>query len=725
MKFFTSPKPASRFAGNSRAGSSLLILLLVLTLLGIWESGIVLLAALLPLLWFSRAGDLWAFRKKVVYLSIAPAALAWFLSPDSKDRLDAAVMFMQWFSIWSLVMAVYQFASRMRGAAEEYIWLLGWFSFLPWLLFLEPHPVGYILSAFFIVSNFAFWYQRRYGEPVSWETFTGETVNGKTANEKTAKEFPGSYFAKKPWWKNRSFRNTLLWLILFWGISIAVISIARPQLQNYYRDRWKQGHSSQAQLGFSPTTRLGDMQLFYAPGQADQAALRIWSVQNPGYLRGMVYTRYLYGIWESVDFPEATLPRSQWVDHGLFPWGEPDSSEPKVWVFPEIKLNNYLLPYGVEQVGSLADSISLHPGKVARGVQKVSDRGYAWWIRDSLQLLPGKMQDHNQLPWVGGASRNITYWQNWLELPEVTDSLMDSLIRSTPRLELLMSPPMVELPAAEWTQALKKWFAEDFRYSLNMPRRLGREDPLRNFFRHKKGYCEYFATTATLLLRKRGIPARYVNGYGPPEHLDSNLWVAWEYQAHAWTEYFDTASASWIGAEVTPPGFMPGYESPQGIARQLKIWQMQWQRWFSKLQEGTWRVTLRDLENSLREVLNIQKYEDWLLILVILLLGALLWRRRKTSSFRTDKKYHSWVQQNLGVLQSLAGIRPVWEPFGAWLERAEKEAESRNKAEPETLPPGFEQQLREVKQWYYTVRFRQKNTTRPAKDEILGVNQKS
>jgi len=676
------------------------MMLLVLTLLGIWESGGVLLAALLPLLWFSRTGDLWVFRKKVVYFSILPAALAWFLSPDSKDRLEAAVLFMQWFSIWSLVMAVYQFACRLRGAAEEYIWLLAWFSFLPWLLFLEPHPVGYILSSFFLVSNFAFWYQRRYAK----------------ATEGIAE----SNSAENSWWKNRSFRNTLLWLTLFWGLSTAVISIARPQLQNYYRERWRQGYSSKAQLGFSPTTRLGDMQLFYAPGQADQAALRIWSPQNPGYLRGMVYTRYLYGIWESVDFPEATLPTSQWVDHGLYPWGRADSSAPSVWVFPEIKLNNYLLPYGVEQVGSLADSVSLHPGKVARGVQKVSDRGYAWWTSGSQQLLPGKMRDHNQLPWVGEASRNISYWQTWLELPGATDSLIDSLIYSTPRLQLLMSSPMVDLPAAQWVQALKKWFAEDFRYSLNIPRRLSREDPLRNFFRHRKGYCEYFATTATLLLRKRGIPARYVNGYGPPERLDSNLWVAWEYQAHAWTEFFDTTSNSWVGAEVTPPGYMPGFESPQGIARQMRIWQMRWQRWFSNLQEGTWRVALRNWENSLREVLNFQKYEHWLVILAMLLLGALAWRRRKAKSFRTEKKYHSWVQQNLNTLQKLAGVRPAWEPFGTWLARAEQ-----NIGGTEEIPPGFAKQLREVKHWYYTVRFRQKKTTRPAKDEILGVNQKS
>ncbi len=70
-------------------------------------------------------------------------------------------------------------------------------------------------------------------------------------------------------------------------------------------------------------------------------------------------------------------------------------------------------------------------------------------------------------------------------------------------------------------QAIRQYFARDFTYSLNPPRRrLNPQQPWLSYFLLTShcGHCEYFATATVLLLREAGIPARYVTGYGIPEN---------------------------------------------------------------------------------------------------------------------------------------------------------------------------------------------------------------
>lgn len=81
-------------------------------------------------------------------------------------------------------------------------------------------------------------------------------------------------------------------------------------------------------------------------------------------------------------------------------------------------------------------------------------------------------------------------------------------------------------------------------------------------FKQKKGYCEHYATAGTLLLRLKGIPARYVSGYfiRPSEfkleHDESGneKYVSYvkDYNAHAWTEVYKEGFG-WIPFDMTNP----------------------------------------------------------------------------------------------------------------------------------------------------------------------------
>jgi hypothetical protein len=73
----------------------------------------------------------------------------------------------------------------------------------------------------------------------------------------------------------------------------------------------------------------------------------------------------------------------------------------------------------------------------------------------------------------------------------------------------------------------------------------------------RSGYCVHFATTATVLLRALGIPARYAEGYivirsDYQKTPDAQGYINIEdTHAHAWVEVFDPAQLEWIPVEMT------------------------------------------------------------------------------------------------------------------------------------------------------------------------------
>jgi hypothetical protein len=78
----------------------------------------------------------------------------------------------------------------------------------------------------------------------------------------------------------------------------------------------------------------------------------------------------------------------------------------------------------------------------------------------------------------------------------------------------------------------------------------------------RQGYCEYYATTMTVLLRELGIPARVVYGFLPGERTDEGVETVMASAAHWWVEvYFGGEISTWV--EFDPTG--GGVGEPQPI----------------------------------------------------------------------------------------------------------------------------------------------------------------
>ncbi|WP_135805619.1 transglutaminaseTgpA domain-containing protein [Halorussus marinus] len=97
---------------------------------------------------------------------------------------------------------------------------------------------------------------------------------------------------------------------------------------------------------------------------------------------------------------------------------------------------------------------------------------------------------------------------------------------------------------------IESWLEANKSYSLNASR--PGEDAAAEFvFEMEQGYCEYFATSMTAMLRSQGVPARYVVGYSTGQQVGPNTYEVRGMNAHAWVEvYFP--EVGWVRFDPTP-----------------------------------------------------------------------------------------------------------------------------------------------------------------------------
>lgn len=105
----------------------------------------------------------------------------------------------------------------------------------------------------------------------------------------------------------------------------------------------------------------------------------------------------------------------------------------------------------------------------------------------------------------------------------------------------------------EKVTAIEQYLKENYKYTLtpeNVPDDMDLVDYF--LFEGKEGYCTYFASAMTILLRTLGIPARYVEGYVLPSIPSENgKYIVTNKYGHAWVEvYFE--GFGWLTFEPTP-----------------------------------------------------------------------------------------------------------------------------------------------------------------------------
>ncbi|MDS0221741.1 DUF3488 and transglutaminase-like domain-containing protein [Haloarcula sp. S1AR25-5A] len=103
----------------------------------------------------------------------------------------------------------------------------------------------------------------------------------------------------------------------------------------------------------------------------------------------------------------------------------------------------------------------------------------------------------------------------------------------------------------ETAVTIEQWLEANKNYSLNVSQPPEDDVASEFIFQMDEGYCEYFATSMTVMLRSQDIPARYVVGYSTGEQTGQNRYTVRGMNAHAWVEvYFE--GVGWVQFDPTP-----------------------------------------------------------------------------------------------------------------------------------------------------------------------------
>jgi transglutaminase-like putative cysteine protease len=150
----------------------------------------------------------------------------------------------------------------------------------------------------------------------------------------------------------------------------------------------------------------------------------------------------------------------------------------------------------------------------------------------------------------------------WPALPADLDALVPEM-RNAELLQVpdasarVLFPELPRLPRrglAGAVVAVAGYFQDKgFRYTLEIPPEVDdAKDPLAAFLERREGDCEMYATTACLMLRLMGVPARVAGGLRVSERLGPGKYLARLSNAHAWVEV-PCQGAGYVPLDFTPP----------------------------------------------------------------------------------------------------------------------------------------------------------------------------
>ena len=272
--------------------------------------------------------------------------------------------------------------------------------------------------------------------------------------------------------------------------------------------------------------RLGDSPVMYVRTGA------------PAYWRGLVFDTYSGGVWTSSRHGGAAFP--PYVPARLLGPG------------PDHNLGTFVQTYrllrdlpGVVDAAYPIESLYVPVGQLARDpygtfhTPDVLRAGTTYSVVSYIPDLSAARLNQDPMPQIGPGDPAWPLDINGLS-PGAQKIARDAVAGHTDtEYDLVM--------------ALTSYLQQNYRYSLNLGHVPPGRDPVDWFlFDAKIGYCEQFATAATLMLRSLGIPARLATGYSTGTYDPVlNQSVVRERDAHAWVEVF-FPNDGWVPVDPSP-----------------------------------------------------------------------------------------------------------------------------------------------------------------------------
>ncbi|KAF5065781.1 Transglutaminase-like superfamily protein [anaerobic digester metagenome] len=323
------------------------------------------------------------------------------------------------------------------------------------------------------------------------------------------------------------------------GIAIALclgliaMSAVPDRKGTYYEKIWMKANDYLMQDDFLPGNYFLDAFSLSRTGYQDSStrlggnvtldqsiALRL-AEDIPEYLRGNTKRVYTGRIWEKSDF----LYRTDNAASSLVTQAYRSAAQKRLTVLPEELLTSSLF-------------VPVYPGSVTLSDRSRDNRIY-YSIQDQTFMVSEEQADpytvvyYDQEAVEGYAMAAVDPAvpedrRDYLQLPDTitqrTVDLVEDIVgdREDP---------------AEKMLALTTYLRDNYEYTLS-PGSFPEGDFVDHFlFEVREGYCVYYATALTVMLRIAGIPARYVEGFRVSSEVDTqgNRLVR-NSDAHAWAE---------------------------------------------------------------------------------------------------------------------------------------------------------------------------------------------
>lgn len=300
--------------------------------------------------------------------------------------------------------------------------------------------------------------------------------------------------------------------------------------------------SSTGYAGFSLTSRLGDIEEL---ALSRRAVLRAFT-DTPQRLRGRVFTRFDGRAWAAeparvaadlVSASVASLPGPLMRFFQEVPGSILTAPALEAQAFGAAPLVTTRIVQSTAEIETLLSPLAPVLVGMARGGGRLDDHGIV------TPSPPGPVEIYAFANRMGGPAAGLPAEELTLQLPAAPDERIAALAES-----------LGGRGGSAEERVKRTLFHLDSccRYSLKVPRPTSR-DPIAGFlFETQRGYCEYFATSAALLLRLQGVPTRYVTGFNVrDESLVGRHYLVRESDAHAWIESY-LPGQGWAEFDPTP-----------------------------------------------------------------------------------------------------------------------------------------------------------------------------
>ncbi|WP_317724644.1 transglutaminase domain-containing protein [Clostridium tetani] len=256
-------------------------------------------------------------------------------------------------------------------------------------------------------------------------------------------------------------------------------------------------------------------------------------------------------------------------------------------------------------------------------------------------------------------------YENYIQLPENIPKRVYDLTK-----DITKDAPTL----GEKVFKIYEYLNKNYEYSLDVGNIPAGEDFVDHFlFNEKKGYCTYFATSATIMFRIIGIPARYVEGFNMGYNKDDKgRYVVYNRSAHAWTEILISPySDTWAIIDTVPEAPELVNEIMKSKEENKESFNMEYKNQEEKFKEN---IKKEVKENKKPDSINYKKYVFVLIgiFLIILMVIKTLIELKKVDKILKSKKSIFLYEYILKRLETI-GIYKKSNGEYEFLEKVEEE----------------------------------------------------